>query len=224
MKDRGRILLVDDEAALREEIARGLARYGYDVVACESVAAAEKALEKENCDLALLDITMPLRDGWSALPDLARHWKMPVIVVTANADLATRLRAFKEGATDYVAKPFFLEELVARIRSRLPRADAPRQIAFGDTRIDLERRTASRGEADLGLTQTEFDILAYIAARPDRAVTRAMLSESAMASDGDRFDRTVDSHVSRIRAKLGADAAAIKTVWGIGWRFEPVSQ
>ncbi len=224
MSERARILLVDDEAGLSEEVVRGLARYGYEVTAADGATAAEEALEQNQFDLVLLDINMPERDGWSVLPQLVREWSVPVIILTANADLSTRLRSFTEGAVDYLSKPFFIEELVARIRTRL-RAEAHQshrtEIRFGDCRIDLDARLLQCGDKEIALTPTEFDILTYMALRPGRAVTRAMLADHAMPESGERFDRTVDSHVSRIRSKLGPAGSAIQTVWGIGWRFEP---
>jgi DNA-binding response OmpR family regulator len=165
---------------------------------------------------------MPGREGWDILPDLARTLGVPVIVLTANADLGTRVRAFREGAVDYLAKPFFIEELAARIRSRLSAeafGTSRPALDFGAVSIDLEARRVSVAGAELALTATEFDILAYLAARPGRAISRATLGDHVLPPDGERLERTIDSHVSRIRSKLGSEAGRVRTVWGIGWKW-----
>jgi DNA-binding response OmpR family regulator len=145
----------------------------------------------------------------------------PVVVLSARTELQARLESFRLGAVDYVAKPFFLEELVARIRARLAlRETGPRRLVqVGATEVDLDARRATRDGDDLGLTAHEFNLLAWLAARPGRAVTRQELAENALDSSG-VTDRTVDSHVSRIRQKLGDDGKRIATVWGIGYRLE----
>lgn len=220
------ILLVDDEAALRDEVRRGLVALGFQVSAVDSVRAAERWLETRQARLVLLDITMPQADGWELLPEIARGLGVPVIVLTANADLTTRVRAFREGAVDYLAKPFFIEELAARIRSRL-NAEAfgtsRTVLNFGELSLDLEARTARVAGADISLTGAEFDILAYLAARPGRAISRATLGDQVLPQDTDRLERTIDSHVSRIRGKLGTASGLIRTVWGIGWKLDPSS-
>ncbi len=223
MARNAHILLVDDEPALRAEICYGLEQHGYAVTAVSSVGQAEQALEEISFDLALLDITMPERDGWTLLPQLVEDWQLPVIVLTANADVRTRVRSFKEGAADYISKPFFVEEVVARIKTRLRLSQLEThktKVQFADCCVDLEGRTVALKDHPLALTEAEFDILAYLVARPSRAVSRATLAENALPQDGDRNDRTVDSHVSRLRSKLGDAGKSIKTVWGIGWRFE----
>ena len=217
-----RILLVDDEAALRQEVFNGLEARGYDVVCASSVHEAEMTLERGGVSIVVLDITMPGRDGWSFLPDLVNSWNLPVIVLTGNVDLKTRVRAFKEGAVDYLAKPFFIEELVARIRSRIlsdTYSTTRATLRFGACEMDLEARTVLVGGAPVAFTEAEFDILSYFAARPDRAISRGVLAEKALSIDGERTDRTIDSHVSRIRTKLGAEGAHLKTAWGIGWKL-----
>ncbi|MBX9746996.1 MAG: response regulator transcription factor [Hyphomonadaceae bacterium] len=218
-----RILLVDDEAALRQEVLNGLDARGYCVVCASSVREGEIALERGGISIVVLDINMPERDGWSFLPELVNSWNLPVIVLTGNIDLKTRLLAFKHGAVDYLAKPFFIEELVARIRSRVfaeTYTTARKTLRFGACEIDLEARTVLVHGASVTFTEAEFDILAYFAARPGRAISRSVLAEKALSTDGERTDRTIDSHVSRIRTKLGAEGAHLKTAWGIGWKLE----
>jgi DNA-binding response OmpR family regulator len=220
-----RLLLVDDDRQLREATATGLEAQAFQVRAVASARAAFEAMDTQAFDLILLDITMPEVDGWSVLADERRPLEVPVIVLTANADLPVRIKAFQLGASDYIAKPFFIEELAARVRARLMTApttpeaiDTP--LIVGDCIVDRARRAVTRAGLDLRLTPTEFDILAYLLARPDRAVARGALADHALPASGDRNDRTVDSHVSRLRAKLGTLGERIRTVWGIGWTLD----
>ncbi|MBA3836432.1 MAG: response regulator transcription factor [Sphingomonas sp.] len=222
-KSAGTLLLIDDEDSLRADLSQSLGRYRYVVETAESVTVGERIIERGGVQLVLLDITMPERDGWSILPDLVKLWDLPVIVMTANADLNTRVRAFKEGAIDYIAKPFFIEELVARIRTRLHHetyATVRTELRFGGCLIDLAGRTVHVDGAPVPMTEAEFDILAYFAARPGRAISRAMLAENALTAQSERAERTIDSHVSRIRAKLGVAGGHIRTAWGIGWKLD----
>lgn len=219
-----RILVVDDEPDLRREVARGLRDAGFEVSEAMGAAEARSVLERGPVDLVVLDVRMPEEDGWSLLPELTGDWSAPVILLTASSDVQTRTRAFRAGAADYMSKPFFIEELAARIRTRL-RVDAfgttQPSLSFAGCVIDLEARSVSVRNTPTPFTPAEFDILAYLAARPGRAVTRDTLASQAMSSHGDRSDRTVDSHVSRIRAKLGEAGNCIQTVWGIGWKLDP---
>ncbi len=147
-----------------------------------------------------------------------------MVVLTARTELEDRLRCFELGAVDYLPKPFWMEELLARIRARLRVREQtqPREVAWADVIVDLDARRATRGGEDLGLTASEFNLLAYLLERPGRAMSRAQIARSTLTADDAVDDRTVDSHVARIRRKLGKPASdAIRTVWGIGYRFDP---
>lgn len=214
------ILLIEDDKTLREEISAGLTSAGFEVSCAEDGEAGESLWRTGLFSLVILDLGLPKRDGWSLLLDPERL-NIPVIVLTARSDLSTRVKAFEAGAVDYLAKPFFLAELVARVRARhQPSSSGGRVVRFGEAVVDLVARTLLVSEQPVTLTRTEFDILAYLVLRPGRAVSRAALAEKASLADGDRLDRTIDSHVSRLRQKLGPSSSAIRTVWGIGWRFE----
>jgi DNA-binding response OmpR family regulator len=144
-------------------------------------------------------------------------------VLSALTDLPARLKSFETGAVDFVPKPFFMEELVARIRSRLDlgQAEERRELTLEDVVLDLDARVVRRNGEDLGLTGYEFNVLALLCQRAGRAQTRAQIADHALSEDGDCSDRTVDSHISRIRKKLGPEAGGrIRTVWGIGYRCD----
>src|SRR5262249_48654031 len=143
-------------------------------------------------------------------------------VLTAKTALADRLRAFELGAADFVAKPFWIEELAARIRSRLRLVDEQpnRVVKWEGVTLDLDARAVTVEGRMAPLTPTEFAVLAFLVERRGRAVSRSVLAEQALSFLEEPDVRTVDSHVARLRKKLGAGSAAIATVWGIGYRFE----
>lgn len=221
-----RILLIEDDHAIAMGIMRGLKDAGFAVErASDGRRGAELALSQP-FDFIVLDLLLPELDGFEALALWRRKLETPILVLTALTNLDARLRAFEGGAIDYLSKPFWIEELVARIRARLrlPQVAAPRKIAWDDAVLDLDARSLTVGGVPRVLTSAEFGLLAFLVERPGRAVSRGQLAESALPADGDRYDRTVDSHVARIRRKLGPDAAArIVTVWGIGYRFDAPS-
>ena len=224
MDDRPRILVVEDDLSVVQGLVRGLHRAGFDVsVAMDGVEGVRKALD-EPFDLVVLDLMLPGKDGFEVLDGWRGRLSVPVLVLSARPELEARLRSFDLGAVDYVPKPFWMEELVARIRTRLALgAEASRRVvAFAGVTVDLDARRVTRGDLEIPLTTHEFNVLAWLVERPDRAVSRQQLAEHTLPEEGDRQERTLDSHVSRIRKKLGPDAAAcLRTVWGIGYRFSP---
>lgn len=218
-----RVLVVEDDAATAAGVVRGLRAAGFDVELSTSGADAAHRIGVEAHDVVVLDLMLPEKDGFEVLERMRHRTSAPVIVLTARTDLADRLRAFELGAADFVAKPFWIEELVARIRSRLRLApERPKRIVrWAGVSLDLDARTVLVDGRPAPLTPTEFAVLAFLAERPGRAVSRGVLSERALASLDEPDARTVDSHVARLRKKLGEGASAIVTVWGIGYRFDP---
>ncbi|MEQ1567409.1 MAG: response regulator transcription factor [Myxococcota bacterium] len=220
---RPRILVIEDDLHVVEGLVSGLRRHGFDPsVAMDGVEGARRAVN-EPFDLVVLDLMLPGQSGFEVLEAMRGRGSVPVIVLSARTELGARLDSFAAGAVDYLAKPFYLEELVARIRTRLAlKEDGPhRTIAVGGVTVDLDARVARRDGVDLELTAHEFNLLAWLIERPGRAVSRQQLAERALGVEGVRADRTVDSHLSRVRKKLGPDAERIETVWGIGYRFDP---
>ncbi|NOJ81631.1 response regulator transcription factor [Myxococcus xanthus] len=224
MNPSARILVVEDDAPIAAGIVRGLKLAGFQVVlATDGVLALEMA-EREHPDLVVLDLNLPGQDGFELLEAWRFRLRVPVIVLTARQELEARLRSFGLGAVDYLPKPFWMEELVARIRARLLlQEERPRRVLrWDDVSLDLDAREASReGTGALPFTRHEFDVLAYLAERPGRALTRAQIAQHALPPSEERDDRTVDSHIARIRKKLGPAGARIQTSWGIGYRFIP---
>jgi len=219
-----RVLVIEDDPGVAAGLVRGLLAQGFAVeLAQNGRDGLSRALGGEH-DIIVLDLMLPERSGMEVLRDFSSRRRVPVIVLTARVELEDRLRCFALGAVDFMPKPFFMEELVARIRSRLwAREEAPRRVVrWAGVSVDLDARVARLGEASAGLTRHELDVLSYLVERPGRAVSRAQLAEHAISSIDPCDARTIDTHVARIRKKLGPEGAgAIVTVWGIGYRFDP---
>jgi two-component system, OmpR family, response regulator len=221
-----RVLVVEDDASMAAGIVRGLRASGFQVDLSTHGADGVERILSDGYDIAVVDLMLPELNGFEVLERVRHRVTLPVIVLTARTDLPDRLRAFELGAADFVAKPFWIEELVARIRSRLRLDDErPKRVVRWDgVALDLDARTAAVDGRTASLTPTEFAVLAFLVERRGRAVSRNVLAEQALASLDEPDARTVDSHVARLRKKLGAGAAAIATVWGIGYRFEPAAE
>ena len=223
MEDRDRILVVEDDPRIGPQLVAGLLKHGYDAVLAADGPSGRSLLLDEPFDLVVLDLMLPGADGFQLLEAWRSRSSVPVVVLTARTGLEDRLRSFELGAVDWLPKPFFLEELLVRIRTRLGRTAvvARRTAALADCLVDLDARAVRREEQELPLTAHEFNVLAVLVEHPGRAFTRAQLAERALPEDGDRRDRTVDSHVSRIRRKLGPAAAErLRTVFGVGYRLD----
>jgi DNA-binding response OmpR family regulator len=220
------VLVVEDDSSTAAWIVRGLRGARFDVNLAVDGIEACRLITSEPWDAAVLDLMLPGATGFEVLERARHRTAFPVIVLTARGELPDRLRAFELGAADYLAKPFWIEELVARLRSRLRRTDPvqKRIIRWGAVVLDLDARTAEVDGLAVALTPTEFSVLSFLCERRGRAIPRRVLAEQALASLEEPDARTVDSHVARLRRKLGAGASAIATVWGIGYRFEPMER
>ncbi|RKH71223.1 DNA-binding response regulator [Corallococcus interemptor] len=224
MDVHGPILVVEDDPPIAAGIVRGLKLAGFQVTLATDGPLALEAAEREPPALVVLDLNLPGMDGLELLQAWRHRLRVPILVLTARQELEARLRSFGLGAADYLAKPFWMEELVARIRARLrlPEEDARRTLRWADVSIDLDAHTVSReGTGPVSFTRHELDVLLYLVERPGRAVTREQIADQALPPNEERDTRTVDSHVARIRKKLGPAGAHLRTVWGIGYRFDP---
>lgn len=223
MDSQGTILVVEDDAPIAAGIVRGLKLAGFQVSLATDGHLALEAAQKEPPALVVLDLNLPGPDGFALLEAWHHRLHVPIIVLTARQELEARLRSFGLGAADYLAKPFWMEELIARIRARLrlPDTAARRVLGWADVSIDLDARTVTReGQGPVSLTRHELDVLLYLAERPGRALTREQIADQALPTNEERDARTVDSHVARIRKKLGPAGAHVRTAWGIGYRFD----
>jgi DNA-binding response OmpR family regulator len=217
-----RVLVVEDESALAESLALGMREQGFAVEVATRGDEGMRLALTDPPDAIVLDLVLPDQSGLAVLEQIQGRCDAPVIVLTARIDLQDRLRCFEFGAADYVAKPFYFEELVARIRSRISAREVKthRLVRWADVVVDLKGRTVLVGGIEAGLTRSEFDILAHLLERPGLVASRATLA-TRTARAGEPDVRTVDAHVSRVRKKLGAGGSAIVTVRSFGYRFAP---
>ena len=228
------ILVVEDDDDLRQTLARRLREGGYSVDQAATGPAALAAVAERVPDVVVLDVMLPGLDGVEVCRRLrAEHPLLYILMLTARADELDRVVGLEVGADDYVTKPFSLQEVVARIRSALRRAQAVRErlaapgddeapIESGALRIDPVRREVSVGGEDVHLTVREFDLLLFLARHPERPFTRSQLLERIWGITYEGYDRTIDSHVQRLRAKIEGDPGApafVRTVWGVGYKF-----
>ena len=223
-----RLLLVDDEAALREPLAEYLSRQGFAVAQAASAAEARSLLLGEAPELVLLDIMMPGEDGLSLCRHLAETRAIPVILLTARGEATDRIVGLEIGADDYVVKPFEPRELVARIRSVLRRAakGAPpaaedELLEFDGWQLDpLKRRLAGPDGAMVSISSVEFRLLMAFLDHPRQVLDRDRLLDLVQGREAHLFDRAVDNQVSRLRRKIEVDSrnpTLIQTVWGGGY-------
>lgn len=215
-----RILLVEDDEKLGAQVVATLHREGFEPSWTKDGSEAAR-LDPRGFDLVILDLMLPGTYGLDLLKRFRQVSEVPVLILSAREDASDKVRALKLGADDYVTKPFFPEELVARVRARLrrPRLDRGGALRVGGLEIDAEARAVRTAEGEIDLTRAELEILLVLARRPGSAITRAALVEAALDPDAGGHERTLDVHVSRLRKKLGHEGARIETVWGIGYKL-----
>lgn len=214
------ILVVDDDIHIGNLLQEALEGEGYRVSRAYSGTEAALAVERERPDLALLDLMLPGLSGEEVLPRLAG---LPVIVVSAKADIDSKIGLLLGGAADYVTKPFVLRELLARVAVRLREAPAREggTISFGPLRLDADARWVAVDGAEVRLTRTEYAILRLLMASPSRVITKSRLLDEIARDTPDCTESSLKTHVSNLRKKL-RDAGAgdcIESVWGIGFKM-----
>jgi two-component system phosphate regulon response regulator PhoB len=220
------ILVVEDERDLQRVLSYNLRQAGFDVVTASDGETALRAAKEERFDLILLDLMLPGIPG----TEVCRRLKqspgtagIPVMMVTAKGEELDRVVGFELGADDYVVKPFSVRELVLRVRAILRRADpasAPEErFSFGVLRVDRPAHRAWLGEEEVSLTALEFKLLMMFYDRRGRVLSRDTLLDEVWGTHADVTTRNVDTHVKRLREKLGAAGDYIETVRGVGYRF-----
>ncbi len=230
-----RILVVDDDARLRDLLNRYLHEQGYAVRVLANAVEMNRQLARERYDLMILDLMLPGEDGLSICRRLRGGGeRMPIIMLTAKGDDVDRIVGLEIGADDYMSKPFNPRELVARIQAVLRRQPPPAPpgapgitaqiITFGEFRLNLGTRTLTRNSADIALTSGEFALLKVLTEHPRTPLSRDKLMELARGREFGAFDRSIDVQVSRLRKIIEPDPAKpafIQTVWGFGYVFIP---
>jgi DNA-binding response OmpR family regulator len=215
------ILVVEDDSTIASEIVLGLRQAGFEVELRTSGDGVARDVQTGRFDVVILDLMLPRTSGFDVLAELKHRSTTPILVLTARGELEDRLRSFELGAVDYLSKPFWMAELVARIRARTRKAPIAtnRVVRFLGASFDLDACTVHVGDTLIAMTATELRVLTYLCERPGRPVTRDQLVEHVLRAEGDI--RSVDAHVARLRKKLGVAGDSIVTVWGIGYRFTP---
>jgi two-component system, OmpR family, KDP operon response regulator KdpE len=218
------VLLVEDDHAVRTAMTGALRDAGHVVQPVGTALDALRTVTDDDVDLVVLDLGLPDLDGFEALRLLRGISRVPVVIATARTDEPTIVRLLNAGADDYVVKPFSSDHLTARVGAVLRRTKpatpaADRPIEVGDLIVDPARREASLAAQPLTLTRREFDLLAYLAARSGRVVSKSELCREVWRQPNVHLDQTIDVHLSWLRRKLGETAAApryLHTVRGVG--------
>ena len=221
----GQILVADDESQIRDVVRIALVQAGFSVAEAGDGRAALEMAERLSPDLIVLDIGMPEMDGLAVCRELRRSSDVPVLFLTARADEIDRVVGLEMGADDYVAKPFSPRELVARVKAILKRSApvlaAGAVLRRGVVSVDPDRHLCHVNDAPVTLTAREMELLARLIARPDHVMSRPQLVDAIYGTNVHVSDRTMDSHLRNLRAKLAAAgcADAIDTVHGVGVRM-----
>lgn len=230
-----KILVVDDDARIRDLLRRYLTQEGFEVLQAEDGKALTRVLLREPVDLIVLDLMMPGEDGLSVCRRLrAANDRTPIIMLTAKGEDIDRIVGLEVGADDYLCKPFNPRELLARMHAvlrRRPAVEAPgspssedETVAFGPFSFDLGARKLRKGTEELALTTGEFAMLKALVRHPRQPLSREKLAQLARGRDFEPFDRSLDVQVSRLRKLIEEDATVpryIQTVWGVGYVFIP---
>jgi two-component system, OmpR family, response regulator RegX3 len=228
MRHHELVLVVDDEESYRDALSIGLSQEGFDVVVAADGAEARAAVRRDRPDLVLLDVMLPDISGIELCREIRAERDVPVIMVTARDGEVDVVLALELGAADYVAKPYRLRELVARMRAVLRRrrdtGAEDQVVSAGGVRLDVARHEASLDGTLLELSRKEFELLALLISKAGQVVTREECIDTLWWGQDLADTRTLDTHVKRIRRKIEKDPAApvhLVTVRGIGFRFDP---
>ena len=219
------ILVVDDEARMRKLIKDFLIQKNFNIIEAEDGEKALKAYEenKEKIDLILLDVMMPKLDGWSVLRNIRQdNKKLPIVMLTARAEEQDELFGFELGVDEYITKPFSPKILVARVEAILKRAkpDAKELKSYDGIVIDNEGRTVTVDGKQVELSFREYELLKYLLDNENIALSRDKILNTVWNYDYYGDSRTIDSHIKKIRHKLGKKGKHIQTIRGIGYKFE----
>jgi len=217
------ILIAEDEPRMRKLVADFLKKAGYKVDEAANGREALEILEStESIDLVILDVMMPEKDGWTVCREIRKSSDIPVVMLTARSQESDELFGFELGADEYVTKPFSPNVLVARVNALFRRLESQEKkvMQFGTLEIDLSGHQVSVDGQAVDLSPTEYDLLQYLVANKGRALSREQIVNAVWGYDYFGDNRTVDTHITRLRTKLGKESNLIQTVRGLGYRFE----
>ena len=232
MNSSPKLLVVDDDPELRELTQAYLVKNGFIVNTVETSVGMDEFLATNDVDLLILDLMLPGEHGLAIAKRLKKKKDLPIIIVSAQGEDIDRIVGLEIGADDYLPKPFNPRELLARIRAVLRRSSGKLEekeiessrLVFNDFELDLNAHSLSRGGEKVSLTSGEFDLLALLAANPNRVLHRDTILDKLTGAERSPFDRSIDVRVTRLRGKLESDPSKpelIKTIWGKGYMFCP---
>ena len=221
-----KVLIVEDENNIAELLHLYLEKEGFDTAVAKDGGKAVELFRSFEPDLVLLDIMLPVLDGWSVLKKIRTESKTPIIMLTAKGEVEDRVSGLEQGADDYIVKPFEMKELIARINAVLRRTEIPedtrKRLTFDKLEINLDSYELTVDGNKIDTPPKELELLYHLASTPNRVYTRNQLLDEVWGFDYFGDSRTVDVHIKRLREKLEgvSDQWRLKTVWGVGYKFE----
>lgn len=222
--DKLKILVVDDESRMRKLVKDFLEREGFAVTeAADGLEAMDRFYETKELDLIILDVMMPKMDGWQVCREIRATSQIPIIMLTARADERDELQGFDLGVDEYISKPFSPKILVARVEAILRRSNAlsaEEAVDAGGIIIDKAAHLVKINDKEIDLSFKEFELLTYFVENQGIALSREKILNNVWNYDYFGDARTIDTHVKKLRSKLGGKGDAIKTIWGMGYKFE----
>ena len=224
--DSLKVLMVDDESRMRKLVSDFLTRNGYEViVAGDGEEAIDKFYEDKDIALVILDVMMPKMNGWDACKEIRKNSNVPIIMLTAKSDEASELNGFDCGADEYISKPFSPKILTARVEALIRRSysiDSSEIIDVGGIIINKAAHIVKINDEEIELSFKEFELLTYFVDNKGIALSREKILNNVWNYDYFGDARTIDTHVKKLRKKLGDKGDYIKTIWGMGYKFEVV--
>ena len=221
--DKLKVLVVDDEERMRKLISDFLKIKGYETVeAGDGEEAIDVFFADKEIALIILDVMMPKMDGWEVLKTVREHSKVPVIMLTARTEETDELKGFEYGADEYISKPFSPKILVARVEAILRRSGVNQDevVRIGGIEVDKSAHSVKIDGKEIELSFKEYELLLYFIENKGIALSREKILNNVWNYDYFGDARTIDTHVKKLRAKMGAKGDYIKTVWGMGYKFE----
>ncbi len=222
--ERLKILVVDDESRMRKLVRDFLVKSNFDVLEAEDgERAVDIFFQEKDIVLVVLDVMMPKMDGWQVCSEIRTHSKVPIIMLTARADERDELKGFQLGVDEYISKPFSPKILVARIEAILRRTNQFGQdkiITCGSIQVNKDAHQVTIDGQDVELSYKEFELLTYFIENKGIALSREKILNNVWNYDYFGDARTIDTHVKKLRSKLGEQGNMIKTIWGMGYKLE----
>ena len=219
-----KILVVDDESRMRKLVRDFLVKSGYFVVeASDGIEAMDRFYEHKDIDLIILDVMMPKMDGWEVCREIRMVSRVPIIMLTARGDEKDELRGFELGVDEYISKPFSPRILVARVEAILRRSRMKEEdnlLEFAGIKVDRNAHMVTIDGESVDLSYKEFELLTYFMENKGIALSREKILNSVWNYDYFGDARTIDTHVKKLRSKMGEKGNLIKTIWGLGYKLE----